>query len=92
MAGRCSGCGLTDSTKKVTAHVVTCRDYIRLHNSAPDQCLDPETEYRRHRAADTFEARAARRDARLQERFAELERLHARQVARWRTPKSILDD
>lgn len=92
MAGRCSGCGLTDSSKKVTAHIGTCPDYIRLFGSEPGQCLDPEAEYRKHREADTFEARAERRDERLQERFAEMERLHAIQVARWRTPRCILDE
>lgn len=92
MAGRCSGCGLSDSSKKVTAHITTCPDYIALYYSEPDQCLDPVAEYRKHREADTFEARAERRNERLHERFAEMERLHSIQVARWRTPKCILDE
>lgn len=92
MAGRCSGCGHTDSVKKVRAHVIACPDYIQLHHSEPGRCLDPEAEYTKHRNENTSEARAVRRDQRLLQRFADMEAQHAIQASRWKRPKDILED
>lgn len=92
-AGRCSGCGRIDSCTKICQHIVTCPEYADLFSSAPHECLDPAADYQRHRAVtDTPDARARRRDDRLRERFADLDRRQAVSVTRWRTPPDILDD
>jgi hypothetical protein len=92
-AGRCAGCGQTDSCKKVELHVLGCPEYLRLYREDPERCLDPAAEYRRYKAQDdTSEARAARRDLRLQRRFADLEAQHSAQASRWVRPKDILED
>ncbi len=80
--GRCSGCGRTGQPKKMQQHVLECSAYLDLFGTDPDRCLDPETEQARHRAADTVEARAARRDVRLRRRFAEIDEVYQRQTAR----------
>lgn len=93
MAGRCAGCGCTDSVKKIKSHVMTCPQYIELYRSEPSRCLDPEAEYHRHRNDEgTSEARAQRRHLRLTDSFTDMERRQALQAARWRRPKDILDD
>lgn len=91
--GRCAGCGYNGSCKKVKAHILTCPDYLKLFRELPERCLEPAAEHARYKTEeDTSEARAERRDVRLQHRFAELERLQAAQVARWQRPKDILED
>lgn len=93
MAGRCAGCGLTGSSKKVSAHVLTCPDFLALYRSEPGRALDPEAEHQRHRLEnDTSEARAQRRDLKLRARFAEMERRQALSTDRWRQPKDLLED
>lgn len=93
MTGRCAGCGLTDSPKKVRLHVMTCPDYLALHHSEPGRALDPEAEYERHRTEDnTSEARAERRDLKLRTRFAETQRRQSAQADRFRRPRDILAD
>ncbi len=91
--GRCSGCGYSDSCKKVEVHVLACAGYRQRFAEAPGQCLDPAAEHARFKAEeDTREARAERRDQRLSDRFAEMDRLAAHQVDRWRQPPDILAD
>lgn len=92
-AGRCAGCGHTDSSTKVRLHIMTCPDYLALYLSEPDRCLDPEAEHHRYRTEDnTSEARADRRDLKLQQRFAEMDRRQSTQVDRWKRPKDLLED
>lgn len=70
-----------------------CPKYIQLYQEHPERCLDPEAEQMRYKAEDaTSEVRAAARHARLQQRFAEMDRVHASQATRWAKPKDILDD
>lgn len=90
-SGRCSGCGHTDSSKKVAAHITTCPAYLDLYLTEPQRCLSPSAEARRHRTADTAQARAQRRDLRLRHRFAELDQQVRTQIDRWRTPPDLLD-
>jgi hypothetical protein len=92
-AGRCAGCGRVDSCRKVSEHIVACGRYADLFATSPQLCLDPAAEFARHRAVtDTEHARAARRDARLRTRFAELDHRQTVSKTRWRTPPDILDD
>jgi hypothetical protein len=90
--GRCAGCGHSDSASKVAQHVLNCPAYLKLFREDPKRCLDPEAEYVRYREYDdTSEARAVRRDARLRDRFTEMERLQELARQRWRA-KDILED
>lgn len=91
-SGRCSGCGFSDSSKKVAVHISTCQGYLNLHLTEPSRCLSPAEEAERHRRADTAQARAHRRDQRLRVRFAELDQQVRTQGERWRTPPDLLDD
>lgn len=91
-SGRCSGCGHSDSPKKVSTHVVSCPQYLLLHQTDPALCLSPAAEAEKYRRENTAEARAARRDTRLHHRFAELDRLQAAQANRWQRPPDLLDD
>jgi hypothetical protein len=92
-AGRCAGCGHTETVRKVELHILTCQHYLTLFRSEPGRCLAPEAELQRHRTHDnTSEHRAARRDDRLRHQFADLDRQQQRSVARWRTPPDILAD
>jgi len=90
--GRCAGCGFSDACTKVKTHVLSCPDYLALFLRTPELCLDPAAEHARFKAEDTSEARAERRNRRLSDQFAELERLATLQAARWRQPKDILED
>lgn len=91
--GRCAGCGFTNSSKKVQVHVLDCSDYLALFRQSPQRCLDPDAEHARYKAEeDNSTARAKRRDRRLQDRFAELERQASIQATRWQQPKDILED
>lgn len=90
--GRCPGCALTGSLRRVHIHVLNCPEFSELFRSDPDRCLDPADEYIRFREEeDVPEERAARRDERLKERFAEMGRLQDAQTRRWQTPVDILD-
>ena len=91
-AGRCAGCGHTGSGTHVNHHVLTCPDYLSLFRECPEKCLTPVAEYERHRAMNTSEARAQRRDERLDQRFADLTRRYAHEVGRWTRPRDILED
>ncbi len=91
--GRCAGCTYTDSCRKVEVHILGCDSFHTLFRTQPERCLAPAAEYSRFKEHDdTSEARAERRDRRLSDRFAEMERLAAIQAARWRRPKDILED
>lgn len=91
-AGRCSGCGRKDSLRKINQHVVSCPSYLDLFEHDPARCLDPAAEYERFRTEDnTPEARAQQRGARLELRFAEINRLQAHSATRWARPPDILD-
>ncbi len=91
--GRCAGCGFSDSCTKVKGHILGCPEYLALFRKTPERCLDPAAEHARFKAEDdTSEARAERRDQRLSDRFAEMDRLASIQAARWRQPKDILED
>lgn len=91
-AGRCSGCGRTDSLRKVRLHVVECTDYIELFRQEPARALDPHAEYVRYRREHgSPEARAVQRGHRLEVRFAEINRHQAASTSRWATPPDILE-
>ncbi len=91
-SGRCSGCGRVGSISKIATHIVSCPAYIELFQSTPARCLSPAAEAAHHRAADTPELRADRRDQRLTARFAKLDREVRVQADRWRTPPDLLAD
>lgn len=92
-SGRCVGCGFRESVRKVEVHILGCPDYLDVFRVDPARCLDPAAEHQRYQnEEDNPEARAVKRDFRLQDRFAELDRRHAVQAHRWRTPRDILDD
>ncbi len=87
-AGRCSGCGeVNRSCKVVREHIRSCPDYRQLLSTAPEKALEPEAEYDRWAARDKTEERIERRDRLV----GETDALHAAQVARFATPKDILD-
>ncbi len=90
-AGRCAGCGFTESCARVKVHVLYCPQYLALFRNTPNQCLDPAQEYQRHREREgTREARALRRAARMHERFVEREAAASR-TDRWKA-RDILAD
>lgn len=91
-AGRCAGCGLVDSCRKVSAHVLGCAEFAELFRNNPERCLDPAAEYERVKAQDTSDTRALARERRMTDRFAALEARTAHQAARWRRPPDILED
>lgn len=92
-AGRCAGCGQTDSIRKIQIHVNGCREFIDLFRVNPERCLDPVAEYDRYKAEDDSpEARAERRDGRLQQRFADLDQRQTRAAQRWSPERDILAD
>jgi hypothetical protein len=92
-AGRCAGCGLIESMRKIQIHTLTCEPYLRLYQSDPHSCPDPAAELARYRVrSNTFESRALARDQRLSSRFAALDRHQTRQAARWATPPDLLAD
>lgn len=92
-AGRCAGCGHTDTARKVQIHVLDCTEFVELFHRKPGQCLDPAAEYIRHKTEDDSpDARAERRDGRLQQRFAELDERQSRQANRWLPEPDILAD
>ena len=92
-AGRCAGCGYTNSRTKVDTHCLSCEQFLDLFRTAPHRCLDPAAEQARFKAQDdSAAARAQRRDDRLTARYTELERLTAAQASRWATPSDLLDD
>lgn len=64
--GRCSGCGLEDaSCSKIRTHVMSCSEYVALFKTTPDDCLDPEDEYVKHRQwLESEEGQAAREERR----------------------------
>lgn len=88
--GRCVGCGHIGSSAQVGIHVLTCLEYLALYRTSPENCLDPETAYQRHRQ-ETSQARAERRDQRLG-RYEAIDRQHELEAARWKTPADILED
>ncbi len=89
--GRCAGCGRTDSTRKISQHIVGCPQYLNLFQEHPDRCLDPAAEYERYRRDDDSPvARAERRGTRLAERFDEINRHYAASRERWQRPPDIL--
>lgn len=90
-AGRCSGCGRTDSVRKINLHIIECEDYVDLYLHDPARALTPAAEFERHRNEDTPEARAVARGARLQARFAEINKQQAASATRWARPPDILE-
>ncbi len=92
-AGRCAGCGLTASERRVKLHVLDCPDFLELFRQHPQRCLDPQDEYLRYKTEDdTSEARAGRRDERLRQRFAEQDERQSREDRRWLPEPDILAD
>lgn len=91
-AGRCAGCGRTDSARKVALHILTCQAYIELFERDPESALTPEAEFIRFRREDdTPEARALARGNRLHQRFTEINRQQVASASRWATPPDILE-
>jgi len=74
-------------------HVLDCPEYLALFMREPEKCLHPEAEYLRYKwTEDSPEARAERRDERLQLRFAELDRQQSIDAIRWLPEPDILAD
>jgi len=91
-AGRCAGCGRTDSQRKISLHLVDCPQYIDLFQRQPERCLAPAAEYERFRNEDnSVVARAEQRGTRLAARFADINRHQAASAARWARPPDILE-
>jgi hypothetical protein len=91
-AGRCAGCGRTNSLRKISLHMIDCVKYRELFEKDPVHAPGPAEEYQRHRREDTTpEARAVQRGLRLHTRFAEINRQQAHSAARWATPSDILE-
>ncbi len=91
--GRCAGCERTGPATKIAVHVLSCSEYVALYRQDRARCLDPVTEYLRHRAAEsTTETHARDRDKRLADKYAVTAHTLARQAARFATPADILDD
>lgn len=91
-AGRCAGCGRTDSARKVAVHVLACKAFIDVFEQDPERALTPEAELDRFRREDdTPEAKAVARGLRLEERFAAINRQQQVSASRWVTPPDILE-
>jgi hypothetical protein len=91
--GRCAGCGRQGSARQVKIHILACQEYAALHQVAPEKCLGPDEEYARYKAQDDSpDARAERRDERLQRRFAELDQQQQMEARRWQPEPDILAD
>lgn len=92
MAGRCAGCGRTDSLRKISLHIVSCEQYINLFLTEPERCLGPAAEFERFCVEENSAvARAEQRGSRLAVRFAEINKQQSRSAARWQRPKDILE-
>jgi hypothetical protein len=91
MTGRCAGCGVVGSPRKVNQHLLTCEQFKELFRTDRARALDAASEYARFRTHDTPEARAEARDERLTALFADQETGLARQHARWATPPDLLE-
>lgn len=91
-AGRCPGCGKTDSSCKIiTNHMTGCPDLAKMYQSGTD-ILTAEQEYERwKREEDNPDVRAAAKDVRLTKRFAEMDAKREAQSQRWTAP-DILGD
>lgn len=90
--GRCSGCGRTDSLRKIRLHILHCTRYEHLFHHEPDRALDPAAEHQRYQAEERNpEARAEQRGERLEVRFAAINRHQATSATRWARPPDILD-
>ena len=91
-AGRCAGCGNIGSSAQMNRHVLTCAAFLGLFRKRPEQCLDPEAEYERFKVEeDSSEARAQRRDARLERQFADQTVRRDWETDRW-APRDILEE
>lgn len=75
------------------AHVVTCPSYLALFKTDASKALSPEAEYLRWKEEeDNEDIRAERKDVRLQERFADMDRRRELQKDRWTPPPDLLAD
>lgn len=90
--GRCAGCDRTGPATKITVHILGCAGYAALYRQDPARCLDPVSEYERHRSISTTESHARDRDRRLADKYAVTATAAAIQAARFATPADILDD
>jgi predicted ATPase with chaperone activity len=93
--GRCAGCGKTStSCKSIRNHVTQCPKYALLYREHPELCLDPVDEFERNKAYEASDegqdARAEAKSARLDKRFAEMDRAREAQDARWSGAPDIL--
>lgn len=91
--GRCAGCGHQDTSIKVMKrHIVQCSDFLALFQRDPSKALGPGPEFDRwSREENDADSKAARKDARLVTRFAELDVRRDAQNTRWEKPPDILD-
>lgn len=91
-AGRCAGCGYTNSScKTVRAHVLSCPEYRKVWQTDRARALDPEAEWTRWTQEEgSPEAKEAERD-RTREWWREVnQRVSAQQESRWE-PQDILE-
>jgi hypothetical protein len=88
-AGRCAGCGGTDSScQRIKKHVQKCPDFLALYRTDPARALDPEAEYRRWVAEDRRDEAAQRRRAVIEE----AESSRAQRASRFATPPDVLEE
>lgn len=90
-AGRCSGCFLTGSLRRISQHILSCDRYNDLYSREPGRALTPQAEHERFRTENTPQARAEQRSHRLRARFAEINRHQAATANRWAQPPDILE-
>lgn len=87
MAGRCEGCGRTDSVRKVTSHIQGCDRWLALYASDPALALSPEESARQWKGG----GRASERAAYLLAVTSDIEGRRAAALERFR-PVDILAD
>jgi hypothetical protein len=79
------------SAKKIVGHIQQCEKYAALYKSDPELCLPPEEDFVRRRAeAQDPELRSARREARLNLIFAEVDRRRQQETDRFRSKADML--
>lgn len=93
-AGRCAGCGFTNSScKLVRSHVMNCEEYLALWRDSPDKALSPEDEFARYsESGDAASDKQTKKDDALDARFRKLQEVRDQQVARMVKPPDPLDD
>jgi hypothetical protein len=86
-AGRCEGCGRSDSASKIARHIQACDEWLKLYARDPALALSPEESARRWKGG----GRASERAAYLLAVTSDIEERRAAALERFR-PADILAD